>query len=330
MRAAVRLSALLGVRTLYVGLTVVALGSSAPQLAVALQSVRHSPDIAVGSLVGGVIFDLLVILGLSALILPLRVARQLVRVDLPLMIGAALLTFLLAWNGELGKADGVLLLVGLGLYLVTVVRQSAHGVRPFNQVHAVSRWRMPVFMRVAMMAVGLAMLVLGSHLLVGAASEIALNMGVSDRVIGLTLIAVGTSLPALAISLIAALRGERDIAVANVIGSCLFNLLGVLGLTTLMADGPLSISPNALEFDLPVVLGVAALCWPLFYSGLRITRFEGLLLLALYAVYGLHIIGFTTGMPLAIRLERLLLHYGLPVLAIPVLVGMARAWRRQH
>lgn len=153
--------------------------------------------------------------------------------------------------------------------------------------------------RLALMACGLALLTFGSHLLVGAAVSVALDLGLSERVIGLTVIAVATSLPALMTSLVAALRGERDIAVGNIIGSNLFNLLGVLGITALISTGPLSISPNALDFDLPVMLGVAALCVPLFYSGYRITRLEGLLLLGLYAVYGLHIVSFTTGMPLA-------------------------------
>jgi len=141
---------------------------------------------------------------------------------------------------------------------------------------------------------------------------------------------VSTSLPGLTTSLVAALRGERDIAVGNVIGSNLFNLLGVLGLTALIAPEPLSVSPNALEFDLPVMLGVAALCLPVFYSGYRLTRLEGLMLLALYLAYGLHIVSFTTGMPLADRLERLMVHYVLPVLAAVVAFNTIRAWRRQH
>jgi cation:H+ antiporter len=126
------------------------------------------------------------------------------------------------------------------------------------------------------------------------------------------------------------LRGERDIAVGNVIGSNLFNLLGVLGATALISPQPLSISPNALDFDLPVMLATAALTLPLFYSGYRITRLEGLLLLALYVVYGLHIVSFTTGMPLADQLESVMLHYVLPVLALGIAFTTVRAWRRQH
>ncbi|WP_172613040.1 calcium/sodium antiporter [Pseudomonas graminis] len=332
VRAAVALAALLKTRPLFLGLTVVALGSSAPQLAVGLQAAfTDSTDIAVGSVIGSNIFNILVTLGLSALIIPLRVARQLVRVDLPLMIAATALVAALAWNGELSALDGVVLLLGMAAYLFVVVRQFAHGARHVPRTDLEPRRRIwPLLGRLALMACGLALLTFGSYLLVGAAVSVALDLGLSERVIGLTVIAVATSLPALMTSLIAALRGERDIAVGNIIGSNLFNLLGGLGITALISTGPLSISPNALDFDLPVMLGVAALCVPLFYSGYRITRLEGLLMLGLYAVYGLHIVSFTTGMPLAERLERLMIHYALPVIAVCIVVGTVRAWRRQH
>lgn len=332
VRAAVALAALLKTRPLFLGLTVVALGSSAPQLAVGLQAAfTDSTDIAVGSVIGSNIFNILVTLGLSALIIPLRVARQLVRVDLPLMIAATALVAALAWNGELSALDGVVLLLGMAAYLFVVVRQFAHGARHVPRTDLEPRRRIwPLLGRLALMACGLALLTFGSHLLVGAAVSVALDLGLSERVIGLTVIAVATSLPALMTSLVAALRGERDIAVGNIIGSNLFNLLGVLGITALISTGPLSISPNALDFDLPVMLGVAALCVPLFYSGYRITRLEGLLMLGLYAVYGLHIVSFTTGMPLAERLERLMIHYALPVIALCIVMGTVRAWRRQH
>ncbi len=333
VRAAVGLAALLKTRPLFLGLTVVALGSSAPQMAVGLQAaLTDSTDIAVGSIIGSNIFNILVTLGFSALIIPLRVARQLVRVDLPLMIGATVLVVLLAWNGELSGLDGIVLLLGLSIYLLVVLRQFAHGARrqvaPIDEQARRRIW--PLLGKLATMISGLILLILGSRLLVDAAVVIAQDLGLSERVIGLTVIAVATSLPALMTSLIAALRGERDIAVGNIIGSNLFNLLGVLGVTALIAPSPLSISPNALDFDLPVMLAVAALCLPLFYSGYRITRLEGLLLLGLYAVYALHIVSFTTGMPLAERLERLMIHYALPMLGVLVLIGTVRAWRRQH
>ncbi|CAH0243639.1 Inner membrane protein YrbG [Pseudomonas koreensis] len=329
VRAAVRLAERLHVRPLIIGLTIVALGSSAPQMAVSLQAaLTDNPDIAVGSVVGSGIFNILVTLGLSALIIPLRVSRQLVRLDIPLMIGASLLVFILAWNKDLGRFDGVLLLGALALYLGLLLRQSRHSTRPHTErpTETQQSWLISVLMILA----GLAMLVFAGRLLLGAAVVVATDLGLSERVIGLTVVAVGTSLPELATSLIAALRGQRDIAVGNVIGANLFNLLGVLGLTALLAPTPLSVSPNALDFDLPVMLGVAALCLPVFYSGYRVTRAEGLLLLGLYLVYGLHVVSFTTGMPLAGKLERLMLFYVLPALLTFLLFTSIRAWRRQH
>ncbi|MBH3407216.1 calcium/sodium antiporter [Pseudomonas glycinae] len=329
VRAAVRLAARLHLRPLIIGLTIVALGSSAPQMAVSLQAVQaHTPDIAVSSVIGSSIFNILVTLGLSALIIPLRVSRQLVRLDIPLMIGASLLVFVLAWNEELGRFDGILLLGALALYLGLLLRQSRHSTRPHSdQPHDPQA---PWFTSLLMIVGGLGMLVFAGHLLLGAAVVVATDLGFSERVIGLTVVAVGTSLPELATSLIAALRGQRDIAVGNVIGANLFNLLGVLGLTALIAPTPLSVSPNALDFDLPVMLGVAALCLPVFYSGYRVTRAEGLLLLGLYLAYGLHVVSFTTGMPLAGKLERLMLFYVLPTLLAFLFFTSVRAWRRQH
>ncbi|ATV16561.1 conjugal transfer protein TraR [Pseudomonas avellanae] len=328
VRAAVHLAAIFKVRPLIIGLTVVAMGTSAPQMAVSLQAAfSDNTDIAVGSVIGGNIFNVLVILGLCSLIIPLRVARQVLHIDIPLMIGACLLAIGLSWSGEFSKFDGALLLVALLACLVIIIRQGGQGPR---HGRAATSGKPRTFTRMAMLTVGLLMLVAGGHLLVDASVVIAIHLGLSERIIGLTVIAIGTSLPALMASLIAALRGERDIAVGNVIGSNLFNLLGVLGLTALVAPMPLTISPNALVFDLPIMLGVSLLCVPLFYSGYRIDRIEGLLLLALYLTYGLHILAISTGMALAERLESLMLTAVLPVLGIVVVWGTVRAWRRQH
>ncbi len=328
VRAAVRLAASLKVRPLIIGLSIVAFGSSAPQMAVSLQAtLADNTDIAVGSVIGSSIFNILVTLGLSALIIPLRVSRQLVRLDIPVMILASLLVFALSANEILTPVDGLLLLTALVAYLGLLLYQTRHSRRPRTRDTVVQA---PWLSSVLCMIAGLLLLVFAGHLLLGAAVEVASDLGLSERVIGLTIVGVSTSLPCLATSLIAALRGEREIAVGNVIGSNLFNLLGVLGFTALVAPSPLSVSPNALDFDLPVMLGVAVLCLPVFYSGYRITRAEGLLLLGLYLAYGLHVISFTTGMPLANRLEQLMLYYVLPALVAFLLFTSLRAWRRQH
>lgn len=328
VRSAVHLAALFKVRPLIIGLTVVAMGTSAPQMAVSLQAAfSDSTDIAVGSVIGGNIFNVLVILGLCALIIPLRVARQVLRVDIPLMIAACLLVIGLSWTGELSKFDGVLLLAAMLACLFVVIRQGGQVPRHGD---ATTTEKPRSLMRIALLAAGLLLLTAGGQLLVDASVVIAINLGLSERIIGLTVIAIGTSLPALMTSLIAALRGERDIAVGNVIGSNLFNLLGVLGLTALIAPVPLTISPNALVFDLPIMLGVAVLCVPLFYSGYRIDRIEGLFLLSLYLTYGLHIVSISSGMLLAERLEGMMLRFILPLLGVIVAFGTLRAWRRQH
>ncbi|MPQ86058.1 calcium/sodium antiporter [Pseudomonas sp. MAFF 730085] len=328
VRAAVRLAASLKVRPLIIGLSIVAFGSSAPQMTVSLQAtLAGNTDIAVGSVIGSSIFNILVTLGLAALIIPLRVSRQLVRLDIPVMIFAGLLVFTLASNEDLTPIDGVLLLVALMAYLGVLHYQTRHSRRP-RTLDTVTR--APWLSSVLLMLGGLLILALAGHLLLGAAVAVASDLGLSERIIGLTLIGVGTSLPCLATSLIAALRGQREIAVGNVIGSNVFNLLGVLGVTALLAPTPLSVSPNALDFDLPVMLGAVVLCLPVFYSGYRVTRAEGLVLLGLYLAYGLHVMAFTTGMPLANTLEHLMLYYVLPVLVAFLLFNTLRAWRRQH
>lgn len=328
MRAAVRLANRWRVRPLIIGLSMVACGSSAPQLVISLQAaLGGAQDIAVSSVFGSNIFNLLVTLGLTALLTPLRVSRTLVRLDIPLMIGASLLVWLLSLNQQLGRLEGLALLCGLALYLFLIRRQARRQQRPLPATGQPATRAWP---QLLVLLAGLGLLIAGGHLLLDAAVDIAEGYGLSDRIIGLTIVAVGTSMPELATSLIAALRGQRDLAVGNVVGSCLFNLLGVLGLTALAAPQPLSISPNALTFDLPVMVGVAALSLPLFLSGFRITRAEGIALLGLYLAYGLHVIAFSTGLGLATRLERLMLFYGLPLLAALLLASFVRGWRRQQ
>lgn len=318
-------------RPLIIGLSLVAFGSTAPQLTVSLQAAyQGAPDVAVGSVIGSNTFNVLVILGLAALIIPLRVSRQLVRLDIPLMIAASGLVYLLASNGLLGRLEGVVLLLGLLGYLLMLWHQSRHYARTYpapSVQSAGGRFWTGVALQTLL---GFGLLSVAGHLLLEASVEVATDLGLSERIIGLTVVAVCTSLPELAAALIAALRGEREIAVGTVIGSNLFNLLAVLGLTAVVAPAPLSISPNALAFDLPVMLGVAALCLPVFYSGYRITRAEGVVFLCLYLAYGLHVVTFTTGLPLAGRLERLMLFYVLPVLGFALLYTTLRAWRRQH
>jgi len=291
VRGASRLALEVGISPLVVGLTVVAFGTSSPELAVSLQSaVAGSADLALGNVIGSNIFNILFILGASALIVPLLVARQLVRQEVPVMIGASLLLFALALDGRIGRGDGVLLLgllIGYTGFLIWQSRrqhQAAEAGLP-DAAPASAGWQGGPAVQLLLIAVGLGALVLGATWLVDAAVGFARHLGVSELVIGLTIVAAGTSLPEVATSLVAALRGERDIAVGNAVGSNVFNILGVLGVATVASPGGITVAPSVLAFDLPVMIAVALACLPIFFTGNLIARWEGALFLGLYAAY---------------------------------------------
>jgi cation:H+ antiporter len=228
----------------------------------------------------------------------LVVAQQLVRLDIPLMIAASGLLFALALDGRIGRIDGLVLTSGIVGYCVFLVRQSVResaAVRAEYEAEFAPRATRgsPLSQRllnIGLVILGLALLMLGSHWLVGSAVVIAEALGVSKLVIALTIIAAGTSLPEVATSVIASIRGERDIAVGNVVGSCLFNVLAIVGLSSLLAGEGLRVAPAALRFDLPVMLAVSVACLPICFTGYRIARWEGVLFLFYYASYTLYLI----------------------------------------
>jgi cation:H+ antiporter len=293
VRGAVGLAAAVRISPLVIGLTVVAFGTSAPELVVSLRaSLMGQPEIAVGNVLGSNIFNVLVILGLSALIVPLRVDRQLVRLDVPLLIAVSVAVYGMCLDGRLDRLEGGLLAAALVAYTVWLVRKS----RRENSTQVLGEYsaefaeqtpstpaRMLLFL--AMVAAGLAMLVIGAELFVKSAIDIARGWGLSELVIGLTLVAAGTSLPEVATSLVAAFKGERDIAVGNVVGSNLFNLMSVLGLTGLLTPGGIPVGAEAVAQDLPVMVLVAFACLPLFLIGRAIERWEGMVLVAFYGLY---------------------------------------------
>lgn len=291
VRGASRLSLSFGISPLVVGLTVVAFGTSAPELAVSLQgALSGQGDIAVGNVLGSNIFNVLFILGVSALVAPLVVHRQVVLQEVPVMLGVSLLLWALAANGVIGRAEGALLAGLLLAYVLMLYRQARRAPattqeESTSELPASGPWLDRLWVQLLLIMVGLVLLVLGSHWLVSAAIEFAARLGISELVVGLTIVAAGTSLPEVATSVMAALRGQRDIAVGNVVGSNIFNILGVLGLSALFAPEGLAVATQALRFDLPVMVGVAALCLPILLSGHRISRGEGALLLAAYVGY---------------------------------------------
>ncbi len=294
VRGASRLAIAIGISPLVVGLTIVSFGTSAPELAVSMQSAwMGNADIALGNVVGSNIFNVLVVLGICAIILPLVVSRQLVRLDVPIMIGVSILMFFMALDGRIGRLDGLILFAGLVGYTTFSIWQSrrekdqieAATHMSYDEATSRSGGARAMLLNIGLIGVGLALLIVGSDWLVDSAVTIASALGISSLIIGLTVVAIGTSLPEVATSVVAALRGERDIAVGNVVGSCIFNILAILGLTALIGPNGINVAPQALRIDIPIMIIVALTSLPIFFTGFVVVRWEGILLISYYIFY---------------------------------------------
>jgi cation:H+ antiporter len=327
VKGASRMALAFGMTPLVVGLTVVAFGTSAPELAVSVASAwTGQADLAVGNVVGSNIANILLILGVSALAAPLVVNQQLVRLDVPIMLGASVLFYVLALDGHLGIWDSALLAGGILAYVGFLVHESRREKNPevLGQYEASIERGGSVAADIGWIVAGLVGLVIGAQLLVEGAVSLARHFGVSELMIGLTVLAIGTSLPELATSVVAALRGERDIAVGNVVGSNIFNLLSVLGFTGLVSLGQLPVSAVALSLDIPVMLGVALLCLPIFRSGFVVTRANGVLFLLCYAAYLGWLVVSNTGAAAATWLGPLMQNGLIPLAVIFTVVVFVR------
>ena len=287
---AARLAAAAGISSLVIGLTVVAFGTSAPELAVSVQAaLTGAGEVAIGNAVGSNIFNTLAILGVSALFGGLVVHQRLVRVDVPIVLVVTAVTWWMTANGHLGRGEGALLAAGVVAYTLFAYllgrREPKEVVAEYDEAFGAGappprRWLGAVGLVIG----GLVALVAGAQLLVNGATELASTLGVSDLIIGLTVVAAGTSLPELATSVVATRRGERDIAVGNIVGSNLFNLLAVLGLSAL-AGGGLPVPDATIATDVPVLLLATLVALPALALGLSVTRWEGAVLLAGYVGY---------------------------------------------
>ncbi len=332
VKGASRLAIAFRVSPLVIGLTVVAFGTSSPELAVSIKAAMvDQASIAIGNVVGSNIFNVLFILGCSALIVPLVVSAQLIRFDVPLMVVMSLIVLLMALDGVLGFFDGAILVTGLAAYIVFVFRQSRRAVlsETADQDTVDSTVPTSKLKNLVMIALGLAMLVQGSDWLVDGAVAMATSFGVSELVIGLTIVAVGTSLPEVVTSFVAAIHGERDIAVGNVVGSNLFNIMGVLGVTSLIAPGGIDIPVSVVSFDLLVMLAVAIACLPIFFSGGVITRQEGALLLGYYVAYTLYLLLSSTHHEMLTTFRSAMLYFVIPLSVIAIGISMMQKHRRK-
>jgi cation:H+ antiporter len=327
VRGAVRLAARVGVSQLVIGLTVVAFGTSAPELAVSIQAVRTGAgDLALGNIVGSNIFNVLGILGVSALLVPLLVARRLVWTEVPFMVAVSLLAFGLAFDGRLAPADGFVLLGCAAAYTGWLLNTSARDETSDREGGPPSRSVLGAGLTVL---VGLAALVAGARLLVDGAVRVASALGVSDAVVGLTVVAAGTSLPEAATSVMAAVRGQRDIAIGNIVGSNIFNLTVILGSTAAIGGG-LAVGPGVLSFDFVVMVAVAVACLPIVFTGHVIDRWEGALFLGYYVAYTVYLVLDATGHEMLPQYRDALVWFALPLTAVTLAVVVARAARLER
>jgi cation:H+ antiporter len=341
VRGAVRLAALLGMTPLVIGLTVVAFGTSSPELAVSLQSVfSDSAELAVGNAVGSNTLNILLILGLSALIFPMAVQRQVIRLDLPVMIGVTVALLLICRDGEINRWEGMGMVIFLISYISFLIRISRRETRQAREAAKLALAEMEkdsgetsngiqepadssfaLFSKQAALVIGgLLILGFGCRLFVNGSVDLARVLGVSELMIGLTVVSIGTSLPELVTTVIASIRNQREMAVGNIVGSNLFNILCVLGVTASVSPVALPVPDQAIQFDIPVTLAAAIICLPIFFTKMEISRWEGLLMVVLYSAYlGYLVLVATTSSYL--DLFTLMVWYGLFPVTLVLLIG---------
>lgn len=333
VRGASKLALSFGISPLVVGLTIVAFGTSAPEMAVSVGAVLDgNTDIAIGNVVGSNIFNVLFILGVSALIVPLVVNVQLIRQEVPIMIGASLLLLAMGLDGKVTMFEGALLFGLVLAYTVFLILQSRKETKAAQdefaqemQPAAAGAWDSKLPVQLLLIAAGLALLVFGSEWLVTASVAFAKAMGVSDLVIGLTIVAAGTSMPEVAASITAAIKGERDIAVGNVVGSNTFNILACVGLSSMVSgDAGLLMSAALLNFDIWVMLAVALACLPVFITGREIARWEGAVFVLYYVAYVTYLILAAQQHALLGSFSNVMLSFVLPLTVITLVVSFLR------
>jgi cation:H+ antiporter len=294
-------------------------------------------DMAFGNIIGSNISNFMLILGISALLAPLVVSHRLIRLEVPLLLVISAVVFLAAFDGQVSRVEGGLLVLGAVVYTVFVIQQSRgenrRNKKPGSPVEESGGEKGSTepkgswIRNLVMLLGGLGGLVLGANWLVTGASGMARILGISELVIGLTVVAVGTSLPELATSIAATLRGERDLAIGNVIGSNLFNLLLVLGVGAALVPQGLAVPSSSISFDIPVMIAVTAACLPLFFSGYIISRGEGFVLLVYYAAYTAYLLLFSVEHDLLPAYSTLMLRYILPLTAIMLVFVLARTFQ---
>jgi len=334
VRGASRIAAGAGISPMAVGLTVVAYGTSTPELTVSLlAALEGRPEIAVGNVVGSNTFNVLLILGMCAAIAPLAVKAEMLRREVPIMIGVSLALWGLAADARINVLEGIALVGAILVYTVAALRwgrrERADVVAEYAAAEpALSRGKAQWLLAAAQVLIGLGALVLGGRWLVDAAVAIARAAGVSETVVGLTIVAAGTSLPEVVTSIVATLRGERDIAVGNVVGSNIYNILAIVGVSSLAAGGGgLPVARGILSFDIPVMVAAAVATLPVIFTGRRIARWEGFLFLGYFAAYTAYVVLTAQEHDAAGMLGRAMTFFAVPLTVLTLAVAVARQLR---
>lgn len=290
----------LGISPLVVGLTIVAVGTSTPELAIGIEAaLQGNGALAVGNIAGTNCVNILLILGLSAAMRPLPLRLETVRFELPAIVGASLAKLLLAADGLLSRRDGALLVLLGALFTLGIVRsarrESAAARRDYAAEYGVIRndWQ-GILVEAGKLLAGIAIVVVGAKWLVGGAVDLARLWDVSDAFIGLTIVAIGTSAPELVTTIVSTMRNERDIAIGNLIGSSVYNILAILGITCLVPAGGVAVPEVLIWVDIPVMVAVALACIPVFLTGRRVSRTEGAVFVAIYLLYLAFLLGSRT------------------------------------
>ncbi|MDR9419086.1 calcium/sodium antiporter [Gracilimonas sp.] len=318
------------------GLTVVAFATGAPELAISLQAaVDGKPDLVVGNILGSNIANILLILGIAGLVSPLKITNRIIKIDVPMVIGASVLLFLLARDGLLSPLDGGIILVGLILYSLFMyfqirkdradnILQNGGGVELKEPVST------GFYVKYVLILLGgLIMIVAGSRFMVHAAVEIAGTLGISELIIGLTIVSIGTSLPEVATSVSAVRRGDSDTAVANVMGSNLYNILLTLSLTVLIAPGAIDVSAEAIKLDFPFMIIVAAGCLPLFWPGKVLGRPEAFGFLTYYGLYLGYLVLIGLQHPFKEQFEGIMVWVVIPITILLIIIKFVLDYKRK-
>lgn len=336
VRTAVRLSSLLGRSRMFIGLTVVAFGTSAPELAIGvLGVVNQNTGIGIGNVIGSNILNILFVLGLAALIRPLIVRHRTIKREIPILLAISLFFSLIAYNGQIGLMEAALMVCALIGYLIYIARFSKTSDDPgvYNIIEPAGKKvsGMTLAVSIPLIAAAIFLLAAGSHWTIKGAVNIAAGLGVSELTIGLTIVALGTSLPEIATSLMAIRKNEQELAIGNVIGSCIFNLLAIPAIMTLVKSSPLAIDSDIILIDLPIMILSVVVCLPVFFSQHRISRQEGLLFLIYYAVYVMMLYLRESAISILEEQKIILGMLGIPMIMATLIIVAIRAVKyRKH